>query len=70
MKGNADMGPILADVHIACMGIEKLIPQRKHLGVFPAFAGPQAQPVSLSPPLIQVILKTGQNQQLHGCAGG
>jgi L-lactate dehydrogenase complex protein LldF len=33
-EGNADMGAHLADVHIACMGFEKLIPQRQHLGVF------------------------------------
>ncbi len=33
-EGNADLGVQLADVHIACMGIEKLIPQRKHLGIF------------------------------------
>lgn len=33
-EGNADLGVQLADVHIACMGIEKLIPERKHLGVF------------------------------------
>lgn len=33
-EGNADMGAHLANVHIACMGIEKIIPQRKHLGVF------------------------------------
>ncbi len=33
-EGNADMGAHLADVHIACMGIEKLIPLRKHLGYF------------------------------------
>jgi L-lactate dehydrogenase complex protein LldF len=33
-EGNADMGAHLADVHIACMGIEKLIPERKHLGIF------------------------------------
>ncbi|HEX5151117.1 MAG TPA: LutB/LldF family L-lactate oxidation iron-sulfur protein [Parafilimonas sp.] len=33
-EGNADMGAHLADIHIACMGIEKIIPQRKHLGVF------------------------------------
>lgn len=33
-EGNADMGAHLSDVHIACMGIEKIIPQRKHLGVF------------------------------------
>ncbi len=33
-EGNADMGAHLAKVHIACMGIEKLIPKREHLGVF------------------------------------
>lgn len=33
-EGNADMGAHLADMHIACMGIEKIIPQRRHLGVF------------------------------------
>jgi L-lactate dehydrogenase complex protein LldF len=33
-EGNADMGAHLADIHIACMGIEKLIPMRKHLGIF------------------------------------
>lgn len=33
-EGNADMGVHLANVHIACMGIEKIIPQRKHLSVF------------------------------------
>ena len=32
-EGNADMGAHLADVHIACMGIEKLIPKREHLAV-------------------------------------
>ena len=33
-EGNADMGAHLAKFHIACMGIEKLIPKRKDLGVF------------------------------------
>jgi L-lactate dehydrogenase complex protein LldF len=33
-EGNADMGAHLADVHIASMGIEKIVPERKHLGVF------------------------------------
>lgn len=33
-EGNADMGAHLADIHIASMGIEKLIPKREHLGVF------------------------------------
>ena len=33
-EGNADMGVHLAKVHIACMGIEKIIPKEAHLGVF------------------------------------
>jgi L-lactate dehydrogenase complex protein LldF len=33
-EGNADMGAHLSDVHIASMGIEKIIPKRKHLAVF------------------------------------
>ena len=33
-EGNADLGVHLAPVHIACMGIEKLIPKPEHLGVF------------------------------------
>ena len=33
-EGNADMGAHLSEVHIACMGIEKIIPARQHLGVF------------------------------------
>ncbi len=33
-EGNADMGVHLADVHIASMGFEKIIPRAEHLGVF------------------------------------
>ena len=33
-EGNADMGVHLADVHIASMGFEKIIPRPEHLGVF------------------------------------
>jgi L-lactate dehydrogenase complex protein LldF len=33
-EGNADLGVQIADVHIACMGIEKILPLRKHLGIF------------------------------------
>ncbi len=33
-EGNADMGAHLSEVHIAAMGIEKIIPKRKHLSVF------------------------------------
>lgn len=33
-EGNADLGVQLADIHIACMGIEKIIPKRKDLAIF------------------------------------
>ncbi|MDB5390648.1 MAG: hypothetical protein JWM11_6294 [Planctomycetaceae bacterium] len=33
-EGNADLGASLPKLHIACMGIEKLIPRAKDLGVF------------------------------------
>ncbi|MFC5410950.1 lactate utilization protein B [Larkinella bovis] len=33
-EGNADMGAHLSDVQIASMGLEKIIPKKKHLGVF------------------------------------
>ncbi|UFH56028.1 lactate utilization protein B [Spirosoma sp. KNUC1025] len=33
-EGNADLGVTLAPVHIASMGIEKIIPRLEHLGVF------------------------------------
>lgn len=33
-EGNADMGAHLAEIHIASMGMEKLIPKRENLGVF------------------------------------
>ena len=33
-EGNADLGTALPDLHIACMGLEKIIPSAKDLGVF------------------------------------
>lgn len=33
-EGNADLGVSLPNLHIACMGIEKLVPRAKDLGVF------------------------------------
>ena len=63
-EGNADMGAHLADVHIACMGIEKLIPQRKHLGVFLRLLARSAtgQPITT---YSSHFKKPGKNQQLH-----
>ncbi len=33
-EGNADLGAQLAPLHIACMGLDKVIPRTEHLGVF------------------------------------
>jgi len=33
-EGNADLGTSVAKVHIASMGIEKIIPKTEHLGIF------------------------------------
>jgi L-lactate dehydrogenase complex protein LldF len=33
-EGNADMGAHTANIHIACMGFEKIIPKAQHLAVF------------------------------------
>ncbi len=33
-EGNADMGTSLPPIHIACMGVEKIIPRLKDLGTF------------------------------------
>ncbi|MBC6491792.1 lactate utilization protein B [Flavihumibacter stibioxidans] len=33
-EGNADMGAHAARIHVACMGIEKIIPKAEHLGLF------------------------------------
>ena len=33
-EGNADMGTHAANIHIASMGIEKIIPKAEHLGIF------------------------------------
>ncbi|HEX7842921.1 MAG TPA: lactate utilization protein B, partial [Kofleriaceae bacterium] len=33
-EGNADMGTSLPPLHIACMGLEKLVPRERDLGVF------------------------------------
>jgi L-lactate dehydrogenase complex protein LldF len=33
-EGNADLGANIPNLHIACMGLEKVIPKLEHLGVF------------------------------------
>lgn len=63
-EGNADMGAHLADVHIACMGVEKIIPQRRHLGVFLRLLARSAtgQPITT---YSSHFRKPKEGQQLH-----
>jgi len=63
-EGNADMGAHLADIHIACMGIEKIIPQRKHLGVFLRLLARSAtgQPITT---YSSHFAKPREGQQMH-----
>ncbi|MCW3109428.1 MAG: 4Fe-4S ferredoxin [Segetibacter sp.] len=63
-EGNADMGVHLADVHIACMGIEKIIPLRKHLGYFLRLLTRSAtgQPITT---YSSHFKKPGKGQEMH-----
>jgi L-lactate dehydrogenase complex protein LldF len=47
-EGNADLGVSLPELHIACMGIEKLIPRARDLAVFTRLLGRSAtgQPIT------------------------
>lgn len=75
-EGNADLGVNLAQVHIACMGIEKLIPRLSDLGVFTRLLARSAtgQPVTtytshFTKPVAGkemhiVIVDNGRTQQL------
>lgn len=63
-EGNADMGMHLAKVHIACMGIEKVIPSMEDLAVFLRLLARSAtgQP---STAYTSHIRKPGPGQELH-----
>lgn len=63
-EGNADMGVHLANIHIASMGIEKIIPRRKDLSVFTRLLARSAtgQPVTT---YTAHFRKPAPNQELH-----
>ncbi|MES3018398.1 MAG: lactate utilization protein B [Bacteroidota bacterium] len=63
-EGNADMGAHSANIHIACMGIEKLIPKTAHLGVFLRLLARSAtgQPITT---YSSHFNKPRQGQQVH-----
>jgi L-lactate dehydrogenase complex protein LldF len=75
-EGNADLGINFANVHIACMGIEKIIPKWEHLGVFTRLLARSAtgQPITTytshftkprhGAEMHIIILDNGRTQQL------
>ena len=63
-EGNADMGTSLAKVHIACMGIEKIIPKKEHLGVFTRLLARSATGQSITT-YTSCYKKPMKNQKLH-----
>lgn len=63
-EGNADMGVHLAPVHIACMGMEKLIPTMGHLGVFLRLLARSATGQSITT-YSSHFLKPRKGQEMH-----
>ena len=63
-EGNADMGAHPSEVQIASMGLEKLIPQKKHLGIFLRLLARSAtgQPITI---YSSHYKKPRQGQQMH-----
>lgn len=63
-EGNADLGVHLASIHIASMGIEKIIPKLHHLGVFLRLLARSAtgQPITT---YSSHFLKPKQGSEMH-----
>jgi L-lactate dehydrogenase complex protein LldF len=63
-EGNADLGTHAASLHIACMGIEKIIPKAEHLGVFLRLLARSAtgQPITT---YSSHFIKPNKNQEVH-----
>lgn len=63
-EGNADMGAHAAGIHIACMGIEKIIPKTEHLAVFLRLLARSAtgQPITT---YSSHFLKPSKGKQMH-----
>ena len=63
-EGNADMGVHLAPLHIASMGIEKIIPKIEHLGVFLRLLGRSANGQSITS-YSSHFFKPSEGQEMH-----
>ena len=76
-EGNADLGTAIPNLHIACMGLEKIIPSSKELGVFTRLLARSATGQAVTAytshfrkpkpdgRLCVVIVDNGRSQMLH-----
>lgn len=64
-EGNADLGTSLPSVHIACMGIEKLLPRQRDLGVFTRLLARSATGQPITSYTSHFMGPRDENSELH-----
>ena len=64
-EGNADLGTSLPKVHIACMGIEKLLPRQRDLGVFTRLLARSATGQPITSYTSQFYGPRDENSEMH-----
>lgn len=64
-EGNADLGISLPRVHIACMGIEKMLPRQRDLGVFTRLLARSATGQPITSYTSHFFGPRDQNSELH-----
>ncbi|OYP34695.1 lactate utilization protein B [Rhodopirellula sp. MGV] len=64
-EGNADLGTSIPKVHIACMGIEKLVPRQRDLGVFTRLLARSATGQPITSYTSHFIGPKDDNSELH-----
>jgi L-lactate dehydrogenase complex protein LldF len=64
-EGNADLGTSLPKVHIACMGIEKLLPRQRDLGVFTRLLARSATGQPITTYTSHFLGPRDENSELH-----
>jgi L-lactate dehydrogenase complex protein LldF len=63
-EGNADLGTTIPNIHIACMGVEKIIPKLKDLSIFLRILAPSATG-QLITSYTTIFQKPNPNQTVH-----
>ena len=64
-EGNADLGTALPKVHIACMGLEKIIPKQEHLAIFTRLLARSATGQPITSYTSHINSPQSKNKELH-----